>query len=145
MGAPESGAGDQGPQAVTSPSSVLGKAIVAHVQPTLPKFLQEDCGVMPTAWVDLHTTEGRPVRALLDQCSTLSFISESFCKTLRTKRQRTDLTIHSVAGMQRGGLRSRVTLGLSPRDKLAPMIPLTAYVLPDITAYTAPRDLPIDM
>jgi hypothetical protein len=24
------------------------------------------------------------------------------------------------------------------------MIPLTAYVLPDITAYTAPRDLPID-
>jgi len=46
--------------------------------------------------------------------------------------------------MQRGGLRSKVALGLSPRDRLAPMIPLTAYVLPDITAYTAPRDLPID-
>jgi len=149
MGAPEPGAGDQGPQAGTTPSSVQEKATVAHIQPTLPSSLREDRGVMPTAWVDLHTTEGRriPVRALLDQCSTLSFVSESFCRTLRTRRQRIDLTIHGVARMQRDGLRSRVTLGLSPRDRLSPMIPLTAQstiVLPDITAYTAPRDLPID-
>jgi len=102
--------------------------------------------VLPTAWVDLHTTEGRriPVRAFLDQYATLSFISESFCRTLRTKRQRIDVTINGVAGMKRGGVRTRVSLGLFPRGKPVLMIPLGAYVLPKIIAYTAPRALPLD-
>jgi hypothetical protein len=46
--------------------------------------------------------------------------------------------------MERGGVGTRVSLGLSPRDKLVPMISLMAYVLPDITAYMAPRSLPLD-
>jgi hypothetical protein len=147
IGARKSGVGDLGPQAVTSLSSVVGNNIVAHVQAALPKVPREDCGVLLTAWVDLHTTEGRrvPVRALLDQCSTLNFISESLCKTLRTKRQRIDLTISRVTGMERGGVRTRVSLGLSSRDKPVPMISLMAYVLPDITAYTAPRTQPLNM
>jgi hypothetical protein len=68
-----------------------------------PKVPREDRRVLPTAWVDPHTTEGRrvPVRALVDQCSTLSFISESLCQMLRTKRQRIDVTISGVAGIER--------------------------------------------
>lgn len=49
--------------------------------------------LLATAWVILHTTEGRrfKVRALLDQGSTVTFISESLCQTLRTKRYRANL------------------------------------------------------
>jgi hypothetical protein len=46
IGTRESGAGDPGPQAVTSPSSVVGNAIFAHVQATLPKVPREDRGVL---------------------------------------------------------------------------------------------------
>ncbi|KAH0947354.1 hypothetical protein HN011_007448, partial [Eciton burchellii] len=40
---------------------------------------------------------------------------------------------------------TRVSLGLSPRDKPVPMIPLMAHMLPNITAYTAPQTQPLDM
>jgi hypothetical protein len=72
IGNQKSGTGGPGPQAVTSPSSVVESDIVAHVQAAQPKVPWKDRGVLPTAWVDLHTTEGRrvPVRVLLDQGST---------------------------------------------------------------------------
>jgi hypothetical protein len=63
-----------------SPSTAVGSDVIAHVQAAQSKVPREDRGVLPSsAWVDLHTTEDRrvPVRALVDQCSTLSFISES--------------------------------------------------------------------
>jgi hypothetical protein len=46
-----------------------------------------------TAWVNIHTAEGRcvKVRALLDQGSTLRFISKSLCRTWQTTRQCADL------------------------------------------------------
>lgn len=52
--------------------------------------------LLATAWVSLTTAEGRTfkLRALLDQGSTYSFISESLCQAMRTKRYRTGLKIH---------------------------------------------------
>jgi hypothetical protein len=104
IGERESGTGDPESQSVASPSSAVGSDVVVHVQAAQPKVPREDRGVLPTAWVDFHTTEDRrvPVRTLVDQYSTLSFISESLCRTLRTKRQRIDVTISGVAEMERG-------------------------------------------
>jgi len=148
IGKRESDTGNPESQPVASPSSAVGNDVVAHVQAAHPKLPRKDRGVLPTAWVNLHTTEGRrvPIRVLLDQCSTLSFISESLCRMLRTKRQRTDVTISDVAGMEKGSVRTtyRVSLGLSPRGKPVPMIPLTAYVLPNIILYMTPRTQPLD-
>jgi hypothetical protein len=146
IGDRESDAGDPEPRSVTGPSADRAKNVVAHVQATHSEVPWEDRVVLPTAWIDFHTTEGRqiPVRALLDQCTTLSFISESLCQTLRTKRQHIDVIVKGVAGMERGGIRTRISLGLSPRGKSVPMIPLTAYVLPNVTAYTAPQALPLN-
>jgi len=88
IGNQESGTGGPEPQSVASFSAV-GSVMVAHVQAVQPKVPRGDRGVLPMAWVDLHTMENRrvPVRALVDQCSTLSFISESLCQTLRTKHR----------------------------------------------------------
>jgi len=71
---------------------------------------------LATAWVDLYTSEGRrfKVRALLDQGSTLSFISEFLCQTLRTKRQHADLQIRCFWDNYTGLARSKVTLQLGP-------------------------------
>lgn len=99
-----------------SDSDAAGSAAVANVQlaptngPSVPNVL------LATAWVDLHTREGRTikVRALLDQGSTFSFISESLCQTLRTKRQRADLQIRCFGDNYSGIAKSRVTVTLSP-------------------------------
>jgi len=37
----------------------------------------------------------------MDQCPTLSFISESLCQTFRAKRQRIDVSLSGVVGMER--------------------------------------------
>jgi len=108
----------------------------ADVQAMLRDVSHASDVLFATIWVNLHTAEDRwvPVHTLIDQCSILSFISESLCQTLRTKRQRIDLSISGVAGMERGDVRAKVSLGLS--DKSVPMISLTTYVLLSITAYT---------
>jgi len=74
--------------------------------------------LLATAWIDLHTAESRcvKVRALLDQSSTLSFISESLCQTLRTKR-RADLQIRCFGENYTGHARLKVSLRLAPCKK----------------------------
>jgi len=62
---------------------------VANVQNVQPPDTGTRSVLLTTAWVGLHTTESRcfRVRALLDQESIFSFISESFDQALHTKRQ----------------------------------------------------------
>ncbi|XP_029172993.1 uncharacterized protein LOC114941956 [Nylanderia fulva] len=102
--------------------------------------------LLATAWVDIHTSEGRcfKVRALLDQGSNFSFISEALSQTLRTKRQRTDLQIKGFGEKYAGSARSRVSLNLTPCEKLNPVFPVTAYVFPRITSYATSRIRPIE-
>jgi len=59
--------------------------------------------LLATASVDPYPSEGQcfQVRTLLDQRSTLSFISESLCQTPRTKRQRTDSEVRRVRSVER--------------------------------------------
>jgi len=95
--------------------------------------------LLATAWVGLYTSEGRrfKVRALLDQGSTVSFISASLCRTLRTKRQRVDLQIRCFGDNFTGFARSKVSLRLGPCAKPGPTFPFTAYVFQRITTYAA--------
>ncbi|XP_018374451.1 PREDICTED: uncharacterized protein LOC108768504 [Trachymyrmex cornetzi] len=102
--------------------------------------------LLATAWVDVHTTEGRSfkVRALLDQGSTFSFISQSFCQTLRTKRQRSNLQVACFGAKFTGVARSRVVLTLKPCSSAEPGFPLHAYVFQNITSYAASRTQPVE-
>ncbi|KYN13170.1 hypothetical protein ALC57_14646, partial [Trachymyrmex cornetzi] len=102
--------------------------------------------LLATAWVDVHTTEGRSfkVRALLDQGSTFSFISQSLCQTLRTKRQRSNLQVTCFGEKFTGVARSRVVLTLKPCSSAEPAFPLHAYVFQNITSYAASRTQPVE-
>ncbi|KYN12351.1 hypothetical protein ALC57_15464 [Trachymyrmex cornetzi] len=100
--------------------------------------------LLATAWVDVHTTEGRSfkVSALLDQGSTFSFVSQSLCQTLRTKRQRSNLQVTCFGEKFTDVARSRVVLTLKPCSSAEPGFPLHAYVFQNITSYAASRTQP---
>jgi hypothetical protein len=100
------------------------------VQATLTDVLHASDILFATAWVNLHTAEDRcvKVRALLDQGSTLSFLSKSRCRTLRMSRQCADLQIRRFRKNYTGHTRSKVVLGLTPCNKSKPMFPLTTYI-----------------
>jgi len=91
--------------------------------------------LIATAWVDPCPSEGRcfQVRALLDQGSTLSFISESLCQTPRTKRQRADLQIDCFGDTYASLARSKVSFLLGPCAKSG--LKFTTYVFQGITIY----------
>ncbi|XP_018372873.1 PREDICTED: uncharacterized protein LOC108767459 [Trachymyrmex cornetzi] len=82
--------------------------------------------LLATAWVDIHTTEGR-----------------SF-KTLRTKRQRSNLQVTCFGEKFTGVARSRVVLTLKPCSSAEPAFPLHAYVFQNITSYAASRTQPVE-
>jgi hypothetical protein len=75
---PELGSSGSTPP-VASTSFADESTIVAHVRTEQATVPRGGLGILSTAWVDLHTVEGRrvPVRALINLGSTLSFISES--------------------------------------------------------------------
>lgn len=97
--------------------------------------------LLATAWVILRTNENRSfkVRALLDQGSSVSFISESLCQTMRTKRYRASLPVHCFGERYSGVAKSRVSLTLAPRNGQGPSVPLTAFVYQKITSYAGSK------
>ncbi|XP_067205326.1 uncharacterized protein [Linepithema humile] len=125
---------------------VSDNAAVASVQTIKPPNVTTPTVLLATAWVDIHTAEGRcfKVRALLDQGSNFSFISESLCQTIRTKRQRTDLQIKGFGEKYTGSAKSRVSLRMTPCAKSDPAFPITVYVFPKITLYAASRIQPVE-
>ncbi|KAH0951341.1 hypothetical protein HN011_004592 [Eciton burchellii] len=93
--------------------------------------------LLAIAWVNLHAAKGRRVelRVLLDQESTLSFISKLFCQTLQTIRQCDDLQIHRFEKNYTDHAKSKVVFGLTPWNKSKPMFSSTVYVV-DISSCT---------
>jgi len=90
--------------------------------------------------------EGRKfkVRALLDQGSDVSFISELLCQTMRTKRSRATLQVHCFGEQYNGVAKSRVSLTLSPCNGQGYAFPLNAFFYQKITSYAGSRSKPID-
>jgi len=74
---------------------------------------------------------------LLDQGSTLSFISETLCRTLRATRQCTDLRIRRFGKDCTGHERSKVIFGLTPCNQSKSLFALTVYVCKNLVLYTA--------
>ncbi|XP_029178110.1 uncharacterized protein LOC114945917 [Nylanderia fulva] len=130
----------------TNTSCVFEKAAVASVQTVKPPSVTTPTVLLATAWVDVHTAEGRcfKVRALLDQGSNFSFISEALCQTIRARRQRADLQIKGFREKFTGSAKSRVSLRLTPYDKSDPAFPFTAYLFQRITSYAASRIQPVE-
>jgi len=92
--------------------------------------------LLATVSVDPYPSEGQcfQVRALLDQGSTLSFISESLSsKTPRTKRQNADLQIGCFGDNYAVLTRSKILFRLSPCAK--PGLKFTTYVFQGIMTY----------
>ncbi|XP_018358983.1 PREDICTED: uncharacterized protein LOC108758486 [Trachymyrmex cornetzi] len=119
---------------------------VAKVQTVPPADTVHTNVLLATAWVDVHTVEGRSfkVRALLDQGSTFSFISQALCQTLRTKRQRSNLQVTCFGEKYTGCAKSRVMLTLTPCARSGPGFPLHSYVFQSITSYAASQIQPFE-
>lgn len=136
--------------AVNANNFVVASGVaVANVQTVQTQCTPTPNVLLATAWVDLHTAEGRrfKVRALLDQGSTFSFVSESLSQIMRTKRYCAELRIRCFGEKYTGIAKSRVSLRLSPcaqQTPLFPLIHLTAYVYQRITSYAASQIQPIN-
>lgn len=137
-----------------SDSSVLSSGVElgtsASVQSVFPPSEPERVAspvLLATAWVSVSTAEGRVfhLRALLDQGSTYSFISESHCQTMRVKRRRANLRIHCFGETFGGVVRSCVDLVLAATTGRGPSFPFTGYVHQCITAYAASRARPTEV
>ncbi|XP_067207876.1 uncharacterized protein [Linepithema humile] len=141
------------PHGTTSASDVVKPANqddsknseAATVQSVAPEPSGPGAVLLATAWVSVKTAEGRTfqTRALLDQGSTFSFISEAFCQLLRTRRYQVNLPIRCFGEKYSGSARSCVQLKLSSRFADKPAFSLLAYSYQRITAYAASRMRPL--
>ncbi|XP_025264623.1 uncharacterized protein LOC112637995 [Camponotus floridanus] len=95
--------------------------------------------LLATARVTLTDRLGRPqdVRALLDQGSEVSLVSEDLAQRLRLARTRSSMSIIGIGGAHSGSTRGRVTLALKSRVTGAPLT-VAAYVLPRLSSYQGP-------
>lgn len=96
--------------------------------------------LLATARVAVRVASGRNVvvRALLDQGSEMTLITENLAQILRAKRIRMPVSIAAVGGLHAGIARHATQITISPRDALAPSIVATALILKTLTSY-APR------
>ncbi|XP_076660488.1 uncharacterized protein LOC143363841, partial [Halictus rubicundus] len=93
--------------------------------------------LLATAWVQLRVPSGRcvTVRALIDQGSETSFVTETMVHLLRAKRTRVATSISAVGGVHAGTVR----LHVAPRDSASPSIVTTALVLTSLSTYMPKR------
>ncbi|XP_071629518.1 uncharacterized protein [Temnothorax longispinosus] len=137
------------PVALPAPStpSTVASASVQTVHPSRGLTKPPPQVLLATAWIKLTTPEGRAfkLRALLDQGSTYSFISESLCQIMRTRRYRAGLKIHCFGEKFSGMAKSRVHLTLAPCSGQGPTFPFTGYVYQKITSYSASQTRPTEL
>jgi hypothetical protein len=101
--------------------------------------------LLATAWVTVGVSTGHSlsVRALLDQGSEMTFISENLAQRLKAKRLKMPITISAVGCVDAGTHSFAAQIQISPRDKRSPSFSATALILKELTAY-APKRVPVD-
>ncbi|XP_039303484.1 uncharacterized protein LOC120357383 [Solenopsis invicta] len=109
-------------------------AVTSHLarpQPTVPMAV-----LLATARVRVTDRHGvdHVARALVDQGSESSLVSESLAQRLRLPRSASSVEVYGVGGVRTGVTRGLVTLRVSPRDGGSPMS-ISAYVFPRLTLY----------
>ncbi|XP_032690539.1 uncharacterized protein LOC116853519 [Odontomachus brunneus] len=97
--------------------------------------------LLAIAWVTVSVESGRSVtvRALLDQGSEITFISESLAQLLRVKRVRMPVTVSAVGCVTAGTFWQAANIFVSPRNSLSPVISTVASILPSLTSYAPKR------
>ncbi|XP_011883971.1 PREDICTED: uncharacterized protein LOC105571109 [Vollenhovia emeryi] len=105
--------------------------------------LRRSSVLLATAWVTVTAPSGRSVevRALLDQGSEMTFITERLAQSLRLKRVRMPTSISAVGGVTVGTCRHAAQITISPRSASAPGFSTTALILKSLTAYSPQRVL----
>nr|XP_012219380.1 PREDICTED: uncharacterized protein LOC105670437 [Linepithema humile] len=97
--------------------------------------------LLATAWLNVAAPSGRTicVRALLDQGSEMTFITERLAQQLKLKRIRMPISISAIGGVSAGTHRHTAQILISPRNALTPVFSTTALILKTLTAYSPPR------
>lgn len=101
--------------------------------------------LLATAWVTVRVSSGRniTVRALLDQGSEMTFISENLAQMLYAKRNRISIAVSGVGGTHAGQIRHSAQIWISPRDSLTPSFGTTALIMNSLTAYAPKRSFDV--
>ncbi|XP_070151970.1 uncharacterized protein [Polyergus mexicanus] len=101
--------------------------------------------LLATAWVIVRSPSGRTavVRALLDQGSEMTFISESLAQLLRVKRIRMPISVSAVGGIHAGTFQHTTHIFISPRNSLVPSLSTTALIMKSLTSYTPKQNVDI--
>ena len=101
--------------------------------------------LLATAWVTVRTPSGRTavVRALLDQGSEMTFISESLAQLLRAKRRRMPISVTAVGGIHAGTFKHATQIFISPCNASTPAFSTDALILGSLTTYVPKRGVDI--
>ncbi|XP_070530017.1 uncharacterized protein [Cardiocondyla obscurior] len=94
--------------------------------------------LLATAWISVVGPSGRElrVRALIDQGSEMTFVSESVANLLRLKRVRCPVTISAVGGKNAGTYKFATRVVISSVENRAPSLEILALILPKLTSYS---------
>lgn len=96
--------------------------------------------LLATARITVSSQAGRQIigRALLDQGSEITFISEKFSKILKLRRIRMPISIAAVGGVNAGTCRHAADINISPYNRAYPVLKTTASILKFLTKYSPP-------
>ncbi|XP_071643010.1 uncharacterized protein [Temnothorax longispinosus] len=127
-------ANDQ-PKAVDATTSEVNSLFASSKTPSRSYVL------LATAWVTVSSPLGRSVivRALLDQGSKMSFITEELAQCLRLKRVRMPTSVSAVGGVHAGTYQHAAQVNISPRNKQTPAFSTHALILKLLRAYAPKR------
>lgn len=95
--------------------------------------------LLAIAHVTINDYLGRPqaVRALIDQGSEVSLVSEALAQRLRLPRARSSMSIVGIGGARSGTSRGRMSMDLDSEVTGATLY-IEAYILPRLSSYQGP-------
>ncbi|KMQ86385.1 gag-pol polyprotein precursor [Lasius niger] len=125
-------------QAVASEKEITSLFVTSNVRSRSQVLLA-------TAWVTVSAATGRTlsVRALLDQGSEMTFITERLAQSLKAKRIKMPISISAVGCVDAGTHSHAAHITISPLKEKTPTFSALALILKSLTAY-APRHISID-
>ena len=97
--------------------------------------------LLATACLTVGDSQGQlfVCRAMIDQCSEASFISESLVHTARLRRTRSKVVVTGVGDPEGTRVKGRVSLRVFSRLEQGESLDLDALILSRITSYVSPN------
>ncbi|KMQ85784.1 hypothetical protein RF55_15454 [Lasius niger] len=126
----------------TTPDTKLGESstVTSHL---LSNPIEKPAGtLLATAWIRVSAADGRfsVFRALLDQGSAITLVTERLAQRLRLNRQRIDVTISGISGASVSAKHS-VHIKVTARHGKGPSYSTSALILKSLTTYVPPRSI----